>query len=109
MVGYKWIYKIETRSDGSIERYKARLVAKGFTQEYGIDYEETFAPVACISFVRALLAVVVARKWDLFQMDVKYAFLNGELSEEVYMQPPPGVSVDSNKVCHLRRALYGLK
>lgn len=109
VVGCKWIYKIKTRSDGSVERYKARLVAKGFTQEYGIDYEETFAPVARISSVRALLAVAAARKWDLFQMDVKNVFLNGDLSEEVYMQPPPGLSVESNKVCHLRRALYGLK
>ena len=109
VVGCKWIYKIKTRSDGSIERYKVRLVAKGFTQEYGIDYEETFAPVARISSVRALLAVAAASKWDIFQMDVKNAFLNGDLSEEVYMQPPPGLSVDSNKVCYLRRALYGLK
>ncbi|RVW24113.1 Retrovirus-related Pol polyprotein from transposon TNT 1-94 [Vitis vinifera] len=109
VVGCKWIYKIKTRSDGSVEHYKACLVAKGFTQEYGIDYEETFAPVARISSVRALLAVAAARKWDLFQMDVKNAFLNGDLSEEVYMQPPPGLSVESNKVCHLRRALYGLK
>ncbi|RVX18797.1 Retrovirus-related Pol polyprotein from transposon TNT 1-94 [Vitis vinifera] len=109
VVGCKWIYKIKTRSDGSVERYKARLVAKGFTQEYEIDYEETFAPVARISSVRALLAVAAARQWDLFQMDVKNAFLNGDLSEAVYMQPPPGLSVESNKVCHLRRALYGLK
>ena len=109
VVGCKWIYKIKTCSDGSIERYKARLVAKGFTQEYGIDYEETFAPVACISSVHALLAVAAANKWDIFQMDVKNAFLNGNLSEEVYMQPPPGLSVESNKVCHLRRVLYGLK
>ena len=105
----KWIYKIKTHSDGSIERYKTRLVTKGFTQEYGIDYEETFAPVTYISFVRALLAVATASKWELFQMDVKNAFLNGDLSEEVYMQPPPGLYVDSNKVCHFRRALYGLK
>ncbi|RVW71923.1 Retrovirus-related Pol polyprotein from transposon TNT 1-94 [Vitis vinifera] len=109
VVGCKWIYKIKTRFDGSVERYKASLVAKGFTQEYEIDYEETFAPVARISSVRALLVVAAARKWDLFQMDVKNAFLNGDLSEEVYMQPPPGLSVESNKVCHLRRALYGLK
>ena len=109
VVGCKWIYKIKTRSDGSIEWYKGRLIAKGFTQEYGTDYEEIFAPVARISSVRALLAVAAASKWDIFQMDVKNAFLNGELSEEVYMQPPPGLSVDSNKVCHLRRALYGLK
>ena len=109
MVGCKWIYKIKTRSDGSIERYEARLVAKGFTQEYEIDYEKTFAPVARISSIRALLAVVATSKWDIFQMDVKNAFLNRDLSEEVYMQPPPGLSIDSNKVCHLRRALYGLK
>ena len=62
MVAYKWIYKIKTRSDGSIERYKTRLVAKGFTQEYEIDYEEIFTPVACISFVRALLVVIATSK-----------------------------------------------
>ena len=101
MVGCKWIYKIKTRSDGSIECYKARVVAKSFTQEYGIDYEETFAPVAHISSVRALLAVATASKWDIFQMDVKNAFLNGDLSEEVYMQPPSSLSVESNKVSHL--------
>ena len=101
VIGCKWIYKIKTRSDGSIERYKACLVAKGFTQEYGIDYEETIAPISRISSVRALLVVAVASRWDLFQMDVKNAFLNGDLSEEVYMQPPPDLSVESNKVCHL--------
>ena len=85
VVGCKWIYKIKTRSDASIEHYKARLVAKGFTQEYGIDYDETFTPVARISSVRALLAVTAASKWNLFQMDVKNAFLNGDLSKEVYM------------------------
>ena len=109
VVGCKWIYKIQTRSDGSIKRYKARLVAKSFTQEYGIDYEETFALVACISSIRAPLAVDAANKWDIFQMDVKNAFLNGDLSEEVYMQPPHGLSINSNKVCYLRRALYSLK
>uniref|UniRef100_A0A2N9G1T1 Integrase catalytic domain-containing protein n=1 Tax=Fagus sylvatica TaxID=28930 RepID=A0A2N9G1T1_FAGSY len=109
VVGCKWVFKIKTRSDGSIERYKARLVAKGFTQEYGIDYEETFAPVARLSSVRTLLAVAASRQWKLFQMDVKNAFLNGDLSEEVYMQPPPGLSHPPDKVCRLRRALYGLK
>ena len=76
VVGYKWIYKIKTRSDGFIERYKARFVAKGFTQEYEIDYEENFALIARISYVRALLVVAAASKWDLFQMDVKNTFLN---------------------------------
>ena len=101
VVGCKWIYKIKTRSNGSIERYKTRLVAKGFTQKYEIDYEEIFTSVARILSVCALLAVSTTSKWDIFQMDVKNAFLNGDLSEEVYMQPPPGLSVESNKVCHL--------
>ena len=83
MIGCKWIYKIKTHSDGSIKRYKARLVAKIFTHEYVIDYEETFAPVARISSVFAFLAVAAASKWDLFQMDVKNTFLNGDLSEKV--------------------------
>ena len=109
MVGCKWIYKIKTHFDGSIERYKAHLVAKGFTHEYKIDYEETFALVVHISSVRALLVVVVASKWDLFQIDAKSAFINGDLSKEVYMQAPPDLSVESNKVCHLQCALYGLK
>jgi hypothetical protein len=111
-IGCKWVYKIKTRSDGTVDRYKARLVAKGFTQEYGIDYEETFSPVACLSSFRTLIAVSASRHWPLFQMDVKNAFLNGELTEEVYMQLPPGFSQPpgfSPKVCRLRRALYGLK
>ena len=101
VVGCKQIYKIKTRSDGSIERYKARLVAKGFTQEYGIDNEEIFTPVARISSVCALLVVAAASKQDFFQMDVKNTFLNGDLNEEVYMQPPLSLSVESNKVCRL--------
>jgi hypothetical protein len=109
VVGCKWVYKIKTCSDGTVDRYKARLVARGFTQEYGVDYEETFAPVACLSSVRALLAVAASRHRSLCQMDVKNAFLNGDLNEKVYMQPPPGLSHPTNKVCRLRRALYGLK
>lgn len=105
----KWVYKSKTRSDGSIERYKARLVAKCYHQEYGIDYEETFAPVARLTSVRSLLAIAAAKHWQLFQMDVKNAFLNGDLQEEVYMKPPPGYAHPPQKVCRLRRALYGLK
>ena len=111
-IGCKWVYKIKTRSDGTVDRYKARLVTKGFTQEYGIDYEETFASVAHLSSVRTLIAAFASRYWPLFQMDVKNAFLNGELTEEVYMQLPfgfPHPPSFSHKVCCLRWALYGLK
>ena len=87
MVGCKWIYRIKTHSDGC-------LVVKSFSQEYGIDYEETFAPVALILFVHALLVVAATSKWDSFQMDVKNDFLNGNLSEEVYMQSPTGLSIE---------------
>jgi hypothetical protein len=84
-------------------------VTRGFTQEYGVDYEETFTPVAHLSSVRALLTVAASRHWSLSQMDVKNAFLNDDLSEEVNIQPPFGLSSPPNKVCRLRRALYGLK
>ena len=108
-IGCKWVYEIKTKSDGTIERYKARLVAKGYAQEYGIDYEETFAHVARITSVCSLLAIAVVHQWPLFQMNVKNAFLNGDLTEEVYMQAPPSYSDYPNKVCLLRLALYGLK
>ena len=104
-----WVYKIKTRSDGSLEHYKARLVARGFLQEQGRDYDETFAPVAHMTTIRTLLTVVSVRQRFISQLDVKNAFLNGELREEVYMQPPPGYSVPNGMVCRLRRSFYGLK
>ena len=109
VVGYRWVYKIKTKADGFFERYKALLVTKGFTQEYGIDYEETFAPVARLTSVRCLIVVAAVRRWPLYQMDMKNAFLNGYLQEEMYMQPPFGYPHSSSQVCCLRRALYGLK
>lgn len=105
----KWVYKIKTRSDGFLKRYKTRLVVRGFQQEHGRDYDKTFAPVAHMTTVRTLFAVAPVRTWSISQLDVKNIFLNGELREEVYIQPPPGYSVPEGMVCRLRRSLYGLK
>ncbi|RDX63644.1 hypothetical protein CR513_57900, partial [Mucuna pruriens] len=85
----KWIYIMKCKSNGTLERYKARLVAKGYTQTYGIDYEETFAPVAKMNTVRVIISLVAYFAWNLQQFDFKNAFLHGEL-EEVYMEIPPG-------------------
>lgn len=79
-------------------------MAKEFTQKYDIDYEETFGPIACITSVRTLLAIIATSIWPLAQMDIKNSFLNGELKEEVYMSPPPGYTCSINKVCHLHKA-----
>ncbi|KAI5348631.1 hypothetical protein L3X38_001518 [Prunus dulcis] len=111
IVGVKWIFKIKLNLDGSIQKHKARLVAKGFTQKPGIDFNETFAPVARLDTIRTLIALAAQKGWKLWQLDVKSAFLNGVLEEEVYVDQPDGfvVNGDEDKVYRLRKALYGLK
>ncbi|KAL0744686.1 hypothetical protein Bca101_100787 [Brassica carinata] len=110
-VSSRWIFTIKYKADGQIERKKSRLVARGFTQTYGEDYIETFAPVAKLHTIRIVLSLAVNLGWGLWQMDVKNAFLQGELEDEVYMHPPPGLEhlVKKGNVLRLKKAIYGLK
>lgn len=110
-IGLKWVFKIKRDEHGEIVKHKARLVAKGYVQSHGIDYEEVFAPVARMESVRVVLVVAAHRGWPVHHMDVKTAFLNGDLVEEVYVEQPPGFAVagQEGKVIKLHKALYGLK
>lgn len=106
----KWVYKIKYKPTGEIERYKARLVAKGFTQVPGIDFHETFAPVAKLVTMRCLLTIGVKKNWIIHQLDVNNAFLHGDLHEDVYMKIPQGYAREGDaRVCRLRKSLYGLR
>ena len=110
-IGCKWIYKRKRGVDGNVETFKARLVAKGYTQKEGVDYEETFSPVAMLKSIRILLSIAAHYDYEIWQMDVKTAFLNGYLEETIYMEQPEGfISKDEKqKVCKLQRSIYGLK
>jgi hypothetical protein len=111
VIGTKWVFRNKQDEYGVVTRNKARLVAQGFTQVEGLDFEETFAPVARLEAIRMLLAFAIHHDFKLYQMDVKSAFLNGPLSELVYVKQPPGFEDPKHphRVYKLHKALYGLK
>ena len=110
-IGCKWVFRVKYDGKGQVERFKGRLVALGYSQKYGIDYDETFSPVARFSSIRTLLAFAVEMGMQIHQMDVVTAFLNGDLKEEIYMQQPSGYTQPGKEelVCKLTKSLYGLK
>lgn len=105
----KWVYQVKEKPNGEIERYKARLVIHGFSQEQGIDYDETFSPVVKFTSFRLICSMAALENLQLSQFDVKTAFLYGQLTEETYMKQPVGYEDGSKRVCLLRKSLYGLK
>ncbi|CAL2258980.1 unnamed protein product [Prunus armeniaca] len=111
VIDVKWVYKTKLNLDGSVQKNKARLVAKGYSQKPGIYFIETFAPVARLDTIRTLIALAAHKGWKLFRLDVKSAFLNGVLHEEVYVDQPPGFMLKNkeDRVYRLKKALYGLK
>lgn len=109
IVDNKWVFKVKQENSDAQLRYKARLVARGFTQQYGVNYFETFSPVVRFTSIRTILAVAAQRKMKMKQFDVRTAFLNGDLSEIVYMQQPTGFDDGSGRICKLKKSLYGLK
>ncbi|KAI3788698.1 hypothetical protein L2E82_01471 [Cichorium intybus] len=110
-ISLKWLFKTKYNSDGSVQKHKARLVARGYVQEQGVDFDESFSPVARFETVRMIVALAAQLQWTVFQFDVKSAFLNGDLKEELYVYQPEGFVIkgEESKVYKLNKALYGLK
>ena len=110
-IGVKWVFKTKLNEKGEVDKHKARLVAKGYKQKYGVDYTEVFAPVARQDTTRLVISLAAQNSWPIFQLDVKSAFLHGELQEQVFVDQPPGYVQQGKekKVLRLKKALYGLK
>jgi reverse transcriptase-like protein len=109
VVGSKWVFCIKRGPDGTVQKYKAQLVARGFMQIEGIDYDEMFTPIAKLTLLRMILALSNEHDLEVHQMDIKSAYLNGALKEEIYMEPPPGFNLPDGMVLKLTKAVYGMK
>jgi len=105
----KWVFVRKYNKDGVLQKYKAQLVARGFFQIPGIDYNETFAPVVRLETIRAILSLAVEEDWEIQQMDIKGAYLNGDLKEEIYMNQPEGFGDETSWLCRLIKTIYRLK
>ena len=108
-VSNKWVLTKKYNKEGHFQKYKARLVAKGYSQMPGMDYTDTFAPVVHLETIRTLLALAISESWEMQQVDVKGAYLNGTIKEEIYMRQPEGYDDNSGRLCRLIKSLYGLK
>ncbi|KAE8179295.1 hypothetical protein A4X06_0g9825 [Tilletia controversa] len=108
-IGCRWTYKLKVDTEGKASRWKARLVAQGFSQKAGIDYDETFAPVARLTTIRILIAIALRHGMKIWSMDVVTAYLNGTISDDIYMSQLPHYDDGTGRVCKLLRSLYGLK
>jgi len=106
VVGSKWVFRIKWGPNGKIQKYKARLVVKGFTQVKGVDFDETFVPIMKFSSLRMILAIAAKHDFKVHQMDVKAAYLNGILNEEIYLEPPTGFKPLDSKVWRLQKSIY---
>ena len=110
-IGVKWVYRTKLNSDGSVNKHKARLVVKGYAQMFGVDFWETFAPIACLDTIKLLLSLIAQIKWKIYQLDVKSIFLNGYLEVEIFVKQPKGFDIKGKeeKVYLLKKAFYGLR
>ena len=111
VVSSKWVFCIKRKSDGTVEKYKAHLVARRFTQRFGVDYFDTYSPVARLASIRTILAIAACNDWEIDTFDFNGAYLNGELNdnEQIYMEPPPRYCNQGESVKFLLKSLYGLK
>ena len=109
LIGSKWVFKVKYNNDGIIDRFKRRVVAQGYSQVYGVNFEETYAPTMRYDILRLLFAITAIENWEIHQIDAISVYLTGELKEDIYMCPPKGYNILEKEFCYLLKSIYGLK